>query len=263
MIERVPVVAVDAAAVRYGRRTVLQDLSLQVHAGETVALVGLNGAGKTTLLKAMLDLHPLAGGCITLFDKPHRLPAARSELAFLPERFAPNPLLTGREWLSFALAARGLAWSYAEARATCLGLALDPAALDRRIGGYSKGMTQKLGLVALFLGRRRCFILDEPFSGLDPLARLRLREHLQAYRAAGNTIFFSTHDLTDVDRLCDRLLILYQGRITFAGTPAALRAASGRDSIDHAFLDAVAGGQPEGGLDRKPSLWARTLGRAA
>lgn len=241
-----PALAVAGLAAGYGRQAVLDGVDLTVAPGEILGLVGLNGAGKTTLLKAMLDLHFVTAGRVEVFGTPHTDPASRRHLAFLPERLAPAPALKGREWLRLTLAPYGRGWDRAAADRMCRSLALDPAALDRRVATYSKGMAQKLGLASALLARRPLLVLDEPLSGLDPLARERLKETLRAERANGTALCFSSHILADVDALCDRVAVLHAGRIAFAGTPAELCARHGRDDLDRAFLDAIGGGEVEG-----------------
>ncbi len=246
--EDAPALALDGVAAGYGKRAIVDGVGLTVRPGEILGLIGLNGAGKTTLLKAVLDLHFLSAGAITVFGTPHTDPASRRHLAFLPERLAPAPMLKGREWLRLTLAPYGQGWDRSAADRMCEALALDPAALDRRVATYSKGMAQKLGLASALLARRALLVLDEPLSGLDPLARLRLKEALLAERAQGTAVCFSSHILADVAALCDRVAVLHDGRIAFTGTPAELCERHGRADLDRAFLNAIGGGEVEGQL---------------
>jgi len=241
-----PALELDGVATGYKRHGVLSDVSFGVSEGEIFGLVGLNGAGKTTLIKTVLDLVPAARGRIALFGEPHTRPASRRHLAFLPEQVLPSPTLKGREWVRLILGHHGVRWRRADADRMAEALALDPAALDRRVASYSKGMGQKLGLIATFLSGRPLLILDEPTRGLDPLARRRLKERIEAARAAGTTIVLSSHILADVDALCDRIGIVDGGGLAFDGAPAALRAVHGGD-LEQAFLSAIGGGTPERG----------------
>jgi ABC-2 type transport system ATP-binding protein len=241
-----PALSVSGVAASYGKRAILDDVSFTVSPGEVLGLIGLNGAGKTTLLKSVLDLRFLDGGEISVFGEPHRDHRSRRHFAFLPEQMMPSPVLKGWEWLRLTLGPYGVVPGRSEADAACRGLALESGALDRRVTTYSKGMAQKLGLVAMFLSARPLLILDEPMSGLDPLARLRLKEHLLAYRAAGNAVFFSSHILADVAALCDRVAVLHGGRIAFLGSPAALQARHAGGGLEHAFLETIGGGTAEG-----------------
>lgn len=237
--------SVSNLAAGYGAHEVLADVSFDVASGEMVGLIGLNGAGKTTLLKSILDLRFLDGGDVRIFGARHTDPRSRRALAFLPEQIAPSPVLKGREWLRMALAPYDVRWDRPAADSVCRRLALDPDALDRRVTTFSKGMGQKLGLVAMFLSERPLLVLDEPMSGLDPLARLRLKAFLLDYRDAGNAIFFSSHILADVAALCDRLAVLHEGRVAFFGTPDELRRVAEVSDLELAFLDAIDGGTPE------------------
>jgi len=235
----------SGVAAGYARQPVFSGVGFSVAPGEIYGLVGLNGAGKTTLIKTILDLVPAARGQIALFGEPHTRPASRRHLAFLPEQVLPSPALKGREWARLILGHHGVRWRRADADRVAEALALDPAALDRRVGTYSKGMGQKLGLIATFLSQRPLLILDEPTRGLDPLARRRLKERIEAARAAGTTILLSSHILADVDALCDRVGIVDSGGLVFDGAPAALRETHGGD-LEQAFLRAIGGGASEG-----------------
>jgi ABC-2 type transport system ATP-binding protein len=128
-------------------------------------------------------------------------------------------------------------------RAVVCGLAeeieLDPAALRRPIHGYSKGMAQKLGVLATLLTDRPLLILDEPMSGLDPKARVLLKRQLAAARARGRTILMSSHILADHDELCDRVAVLHQGRLGYVGSPAGLKESQGAPTLETAFRDAI------------------------
>jgi ABC-2 type transport system ATP-binding protein len=118
---------------------------------------------------------------------------------------------------------------------------LEPTVLDAPVRTSSKGMTQKLGLAACLLARKALYVLDEPASGLDPKARALFKDRLAALRPAGATVFFTSHALADVEEICDRLAVLHAGRVVFAGTPGALRAATGAASLEAAFLRCIGG----------------------
>ena len=223
---------------RYRRLTVLDGVSLAVEAGESFGLVGVNGAGKTTLIKCLLDLCTIDAGDIRIFDRRHTLTEARQPLTFLPERFQPPYYLTGEEFLRYANRLAGVAFSDAGAAAADA-LDLDPAVLAEPVREYSKGMAQKLGLIACLLGAKDLLVLDEPMSGLDPLARARFKAYLQQRKAQGQTLFFSTHMLEDVEVLCDRLAILHQGQIRFIGSPGDLRQAYAQPNLEQAYISCI------------------------
>ena len=118
-------------------------------------------------------------------------------------------------------------------------LDFDPAGLDKPVRQLSKGMSQKLGLAACLLSNKPLLVLDEPMSGLDPRTRACLKQYLLELKGEGKTVFFSTHMLADVDVLCDRVAILHEGRIRFAGTPARCQAEFQADDLEQAYLRCV------------------------
>lgn len=234
-----PALAFRGVGKSFGTRVVLADVDLEVMPGEAVGLVGVNGAGKTTLLRALLDLSRPDTGSIEVFGTPSGAAAARAQLAYLAERFTPPGFATGLELLRYLLALHEVKLDVAAAEAQARALDLDPAALLRPARHYSKGMAQKLGLLACVLARRPLLVLDEPMSGLDPRARAHFKRCLADQKAAGVTLFFSTHLLADVEALCDRIAVLEGGRLVYVGAPAALLVARGASTLEEAFLSLV------------------------
>jgi ABC-2 type transport system ATP-binding protein len=232
---------------RYGRTDVLEDITLDVHQGEILGLVGLNGAGKTTLLRSILRLVVPAAGSVHLFGQPHDQPASRVQLAYLPEKFQPPSHLPGHDFVRLSLAFHGQRVRRAVVCGLAEQLGLDPAALRKPISSYSKGMAQKLGVIATLLTDRPLLILDEPMSGLDPKARILLKRQLSAARASGRTILMSSHILADHDELCDRVAVLHQGRLGFVGSPASLKASQDAPTLETAFLAAIERPRPAAG----------------
>ncbi len=226
---------------RYGRQQVLGGVSFEIGAGEFIGLVGVNGAGKTTLIKGLLDLCDIDGGVIEIFGVPHRRPNARARLAFLPERFSPPYYATGCEFLAFMTQMYSAPATTASLREILAAVDLDAEALNKPTRDLSKGMAQKLGLAAILSSGRPLFVLDEPMSGLDPRARALLKERLLALRESGTqTVFFSTHLLSDVEALCHRIVILHGGLPRFIGNPAECCAAFGAPDLEQAYLRCVA-----------------------
>ncbi|NYE60465.1 ABC-2 type transport system ATP-binding protein [Duganella sp. 1224] len=236
----VPALRFQHVVKRYGTATVLHGVDLELRAGECFGLVGVNGAGKTSLIKCLLDFCALDGGGIDIFGQPHHRPAARQPLGFLPERFTPPYYLTGADFIRYLLTLQGLPYQPDAVAAMLAALDLDQDALKKTVRSYSKGMTQKLGLAACLLARKPLYVLDEPMSGLDPKARALLKAQLRALHRAGSTLFLTSHALADVDELCDRMAILHDGRIRFAGTPAECRARYSADTLEQAFLACIA-----------------------
>jgi len=229
---------------RYGRADALREFSLEIAAGESFGLVGMNGAGKTTLLKCLLDFCEPDAGVIELFGVCHQRTSARARLAFLPERFNPPYYLTGRDFVRQMLELYGVSFAAAEVEKTFWELDLDPAALEKPVRAFSKGMTQKLGLAVCFLSRKDLYLLDEPTSGLDPKARAQLKKKLRAVHGQGRTIFLTSHALPDVEELCGMMAVIHQGKMRFAGTPSELRARYGCSTLEQAFLACIESERP-------------------
>lgn len=232
-------VVFDHVTLGYGRHTVLDGFDLAIPAGEFFGLVGVNGAGKTSSIKALLDLTGIQGGRIEIFGVSSRETRSRERLAYLPERFMPPYYLRGRDFLGFFARLRGTEFTPEQVVSACEALDLDPDALDKSVRIYSKGMAQKLGLVACLLSVRDLYVLDEPMSGLDPKARLLVKRELRRLGAEGRTVFFSTHMLSDVEELCDRMGILHEGELRFTGTPGECLAKFGAGSLEDAYLDCI------------------------
>jgi len=224
----------------YGTRQVLTDIDFSLVPGEIFGLIGLNGAGKTTLIKTILDLVVAQAGTIEMFGVSSTTIDARKQISYLPEKFQPSRYLKGMEYLELVLSYYGNKLDTAQAREMATALDLDAKVLDNRVGSYSKGMGQKLGLVGAFLSEAALLILDEPMSGLDPSARIKLKDRLLATRAKGKTIFFSSHILSDIDEICDRIGVIHDGRLFFIGTPALFKQQYGDASLEKAFLNSIA-----------------------
>lgn len=198
----------------------LDAVSLTVEPGARVALLGHNGAGKSTLMKIVLGLIPFESGTVEVCGAAPGTTAARAQVAYLPENVAFHPALTGEEQIRHYLALRGESPRQAMALLERVGL---QAAARRRIGTYSKGMRQRVGLAQALIGRPRLLVLDEPTSGLDPVSRRDFYALLDGLAAEGASILLSSHALTEVEARTDRIVILSQGRMVASGTLADLR----------------------------------------
>ena len=242
-----PTLSFDEVQKRFARRKVLDGVSFVVQPGECFGLVGVNGAGKTTCIKSLLDFADINGGRIEIFGVDASETHARQALAFLPERFAPPHYLTGRDFLRYMGELHQLSNPLAAVDSLADALDFDQEALARPVSQYSKGMAQKLGLMACFAANKRLLVLDEPMSGLDPKARLLVKRHLSNVRAAGTSLFFSTHLLTDVSELCDRMGILHEGRMQFVGSPEECVRRFGQDNLEEAYLQCISGASAQRG----------------
>jgi len=225
----------------YPPRRILDSVTFQVEAGEFFGLVGVNGAGKTTLIKGLLDFCEINAGSIELFNLPHTHPQARSQLAFLPEQFSLPYYLTGESFLTYIAKLHGLEYNRKRAEALCQSLDLVTDSLYQTVRHYSKGMMQKLGLIACLLPDKPLLVGDEPMSGLDPKARAYFKRYLLSLKNQGRTLFFSTHLLVDVDSLCDRLAILHEGRLQFVGTPTECCVTFAATTLEQAYLNCIEG----------------------
>lgn len=233
------VLKVSSLCKSYGAKTVLDDVSFSLKSGEIFGLIGLNGVGKTTMIKIILDLSSGDEGEATIFGAPSRTLEARRKLSYLPEKFTPSRYLFGREYLSLALSYYDRPFGIERAKEMAQKLDLDPQALDMKVGAYSKGMAQKLGLVGALLVEQPLLILDEPMSGLDPRARIDLKQQLLAAKDAGKTVFFSSHILSDIEEICDRIAILDKASIQFVGTPSEFKQAHEEPTLERCFLKAI------------------------
>ncbi len=231
--------SINSVEVAYGKTRVIHGISLDIAEGETFGLIGLNGAGKTTLIKSILGLRDVNAGNIHIFGHERADAQSRRNYAYLPERFDPPWFLSGIEFIKFSMNLYGLSFADDVARQAAVRLALDPAALDRRVQTYSKGMRQKLGLIATVMTGCGLFILDEPMSGLDPRARAAVKDMLLENKAQGRTIFLSSHILSDMDEICDRVGVLHEGYLRYLGPPAGLKAQTGTDHLERAFLKLI------------------------
>lgn len=227
--------AQDVSAA-YGRVPAIERVSFDVREGEIFGLIGLNGAGKTTFIKTLLGLREPAGGTLQIFGESVAHFRTSRRLVFLPERFEPSWFLSGLEFLKFSASLYGRKLSEAQCREAAERLALDPGALKKRVQTYSKGMRQKLGLLATVLAGADLLVLDEPMSGLDPVARALVKEMILEARAQGRTIFLSSHILADMDEMCDRVAVLHDRTVGFSGKPEDFRALSGSANLERAFL---------------------------
>jgi len=243
-----PVLQVHSLVKRFAggflkpRRTVLAGVDLDVQAGEVFGFFGQNGAGKSTTNKIVLGfMRPDSGDC-RVMGKQCLDDAARAHVGYLPENPAYYEFLTGPELLAYAAALFGLPAAEGRRRARAL---LERVGLgregDKRIGQYSKGMRQRVGLAQALINEPEFLILDEPFEGLDPLGRQLLKEIIGEERKRGAAVFLCSHQLLDAEGLCDRAAILNEGRVAETGTIAELKSRHPGLNLEQIFIRIVRG----------------------
>jgi ABC-2 type transport system ATP-binding protein len=194
----------------------LDGLDMEIREGEVYGLLGPNGAGKTTALKIITGLIRPTSGKIKIFDKSTPL-EARKRIGFLPENPSFYPHLTGGELLRFYARLYNISLSAEEVEEKMNTVGLKKS-LDKRIGGYSKGMIQRIGFAQGIIGNPDFVVLDEPLSGLDPLGRREIKDLILKINKKGKTILFSSHILSDVEAICTRLGIIINGKMKQVGS---------------------------------------------
>jgi len=216
-----PAVWCSGLRKRYGRQQAVQDVSFEVGRGEVVGLLGPNGAGKTSVIKMLLGLVRPDAGEVLLLGRAASEPDARTRVGYLPELFRYQPWLSPTEVLALHVRLSGLDVPEDEQRACLSRVGLADRA-DDRLGGFSKGMQQRLGLAVALVARPQLVVLDEPTSALDPLGRVDVRDIVLDLRAAGVAVLLNSHLIGEVERVCDRVVILDRGRVAASGSLAEL-----------------------------------------
>jgi ABC-2 type transport system ATP-binding protein len=206
---------------RYGRQTAVDDVSFTVGRGEVVGLLGPNGAGKTTVIKMLLGLVRPDAGDVLLLGRPAADPRARARVGYLPELFRYQPWLSATEVLALHVRLAGISVPPEERRECLAVVGLQDRARDR-VGGFSKGMQQRLGLAVALVARPELVVLDEPTSALDPIGRADVRDLLLSLKARGVAVLLNSHLIGEVERVCDRVVVLDKGRVAASGSLAEL-----------------------------------------
>ena len=230
----------------YGDVKALVDLDLDVRAGEVFGFLGPNGAGKTTMIRTILDeIRPTAGrATIAGMDTHEESVEIRRHIGYVPGDLAMYPNLTGRDTLTYYANLRGgVDWSYVDALADRL-----DADLSVKVGDLSSGNRQKVGLIQAFMNRPDVLIMDEPSSGLDPLIQREFQAMMREVAAAGRTVFLSSHTLSEVQRVADRVGIIRHGHLIALESVASLRSKAMRtvelefgSPVDADVFDSVPG----------------------
>lgn len=230
--ERVPVLQARGLSVSYDGVRALDGLELCVQRGEIYALLGANGAGKTTTLRLFLGfIEPTSGQALVCGrDVASDVQAARRRLLYIPEQVALYAELSGLENLDYFCRLGGVTASQAVLRSALTDAGLEPAALERRAGTYSKGMRQKVGVALALLRNADALLLDEPTSGLDPKASSEFHALISSLRDRGTAVLMATHDLYRARAVADRIGVMREG---------VLRRELAARSVDAAELQAL------------------------
>ena len=236
----------ESLTKHYGEVKALIDLSLEVRMGEVFGFLGPNGSGKTTMIRTVLDLiRPTEGRAEILgMDTHEETVEIRNHIGYVPGDLAMYPNLTGRDTLTyFANLRGGVDWSYVVELAERLSVDLDV-----KVGDYSSGNRQKVGIIQAFMNRPQVLVMDEPSTGLDPLVQREFQEMMREVAADGRCVFLSSHTLSEVQRVADRVGIIRHGRLVDVESVHDLRSKAIRrvelffdTDIDASIFEAVAG----------------------
>ncbi|MDX2179374.1 MAG: ABC transporter ATP-binding protein [Bryobacteraceae bacterium] len=247
---RVPAIEIKALTKIYGTKAAVDGLSLTVPQGCFFGFLGPNGAGKTTTIKMMMGLAPPSAGAISILG--HAMPkeslAIRSKIGVVPDDTLLFDQLTGQEFVEFAGRMYGLEKSVARERARELLALFELDAQPRKlIAEYSKGMRKRTAMAASLIHRPQLFLMDEPFEGVDAVGARLMKDLLLDQVRHGATIFLTSHVLEVVERLCDRVAIIDEGKIVADGTMDELR--SGSETLEDLFVRLVGGGRSADSLE--------------
>ena len=229
-------VGIDGVSRAFGDVKAVDGLSLLLAPGEIVGFLGTNGAGKTTTIKMITGLLRPDAGEVSVFGGDPSDPAVRARIGYMPEVATYYPYLNARELLAFYGGICGLDAKAVRERTDSLLESVGLAdAAKRPLRTYSKGMLQRAGIAQALLNDPDLLVLDEPFTGLDPLARIHFRELLRSLREKGKAVFFSSHELGETELLCDRVAIMKKGRCVYQG-PVKDLAGDGASNLERLFL---------------------------
>ncbi len=248
------VIKIQNLAVAYAARglggnstVAVKDLSLEVNRGEVYGFLGPNGAGKTSTMQVLLGFRPPTSGAAFLFDIDVRETIARRRIGYLPELTYYYKFLTAEELLRFYAKIFRIPRAEADRRIDALLKLVElEEARKRMIKAYSKGMQQRIGLAQALINNPDLLVLDEPTSGLDPLGRMKVREIIQRLKNEGKTVFFSSHELGEVETICDRVAIIHRGELREQGRVSEL-AQKYQTGLEKIFLQVI-GYQPQSEL---------------
>jgi ABC-2 type transport system ATP-binding protein len=221
---------------------IFKTFNLEVSQQSYFAIAGVNGAGKSTLIKLILDLIRPSNNQseIQVLGINNQDRRCRDAVAYLPEKFDVKRNVTGWQYLQFIASIYGEKLDKVRVMDDlCIQLDFPNDRLQSKVGSYSKGMVQKLGLISCFMLDSKLLILDEPLSGLDPRARYHFKQFLIDEKCKGLTVFYSTHMLADAEDICDQFGILHGGEMKFVGTPSACIEAHHAVNLEQAYIRCI------------------------
>jgi len=241
-----PAIHTEALTKHYGDVKALVDLNLEVHPGEVFGFLGPNGAGKTTMIRTVLDeIRPTSGRASILgMDSHEQSVEIRNHIGYVPGDLAMYPNLTGRDTLTyFANLRGGVDWGFVDQLADRL-----DADISKKVGDLSSGNRQKIGLIQAFMNKPQLLIMDEPSSGLDPLVQREFQRMMREVAADGRCVFLSSHTLSEVQRVADRVGIIRHGKLIAVEEVASLRSKAIRtvqlifdETVDGTVFEPLAG----------------------
>lgn len=223
----------------YRKETILSNVNLHVTKNEIVGLVGINGVGKTTIIKIIMGLINNYSGEAKVYGLNPSNPLSRTDIFYLPEKFAPMLQMTGYEFIRLSSFFYKINSQHEKMLQACDSLKFPADKLNNKISSFSKGMIQKIGLMAMILSNTELWVLDEPMSGLDPIARYELKNILLKHKDNGGTILFTSHQLQDVEEIADNIIVIHDKKICFSGNLNSFILKHDQDSIEKSYFKAI------------------------
>lgn len=222
----------------------VDDLDLELKPGEIFGFLGPNGAGKTTTIKALTGILPFEEGTISIagHDIVKDSVGAKASFGYVSDSHILYDKLTGREYVDFMADVYGVDLETRKQRSQTLLEKFQLAdAFDQQIKSYSHGMKQKINIIGALIHNPKLWVLDEPMTGLDPQSSYELKNLMREHCQSGNTVFFSTHILEVAEKLCDRIGIIYKGKLLMVGSLDEIKARAHDDSLEEIFLSVTGG----------------------
>lgn len=229
----------------YGEREAVKGISFSIKEGEIFGLIGPNGAGKTTTLRMICTLLAPTSGTISVCGHDNREEAAevRKIISYLPEDAGAYKDLTGRQYLKFMAGFFASGQEYEDMVSKAIDLSKLGERIDSKVSTYSKGMSRRLLIARAVMASPRLAVMDEITSGLDVMSAYEIREFVRELAKEGVTILISSHNMYEVESLCDRVAMINHGSLVLTGTPAELRERYGANNLEEVFIKAVKGAE--------------------